>query len=128
MPDALTRRVTRTEALATLRRILTGEAPLTTPDPAAVTFFYDHAPYSWRPDETRDEGRQRCALELARAEAVAKARGWWLDVSPDPDDEGWTAVLYDDDGDPLGNLGAVDSDDADTVRVILAQLASEVTR
>src|SRR5690606_16539888 len=99
-------------------------------DPAAVAFFYDLAPYWWRPgEEAQEEGRQRCAHELARAEAVAKARGWWLDILPGPHADGeWVAVLYDSDGDSLGSLGGIDSDDADTVRVVLAQLAHEVTR
>lgn len=104
---------------------------LTGADPAAVEFFYDHAPYWWRPgEETQDEGRRRCAHELARAEAVAKARGWWLDIflGPYGGDGGWVAVLYDANGDSLGSLGGIDSDDADTVRVIRAQLAHEATR
>lgn len=42
----------------------------------AYAFMRAHAGYSYRPSiETADEGRVRCALELARAEHAARAAG-----------------------------------------------------
>jgi hypothetical protein len=57
----------------------------------AKAFFYKHAGYGYNPaTETPEEGRLRCATELAEAESVAKARGWqvvWSDDFSDADDD-----------------------------------------
>jgi len=43
---------------------------------AAVRFFHEHGGYGYDPaTETRDEGRARCALEAAEAEAWADEQG-----------------------------------------------------
>lgn len=49
----------------------------------ATGFFYEHAGYSYGPEETRAEGRARCARELAIAELTARERGWHVETSPD---------------------------------------------
>jgi len=43
---------------------------------AAERFFYDHAGYSYGPNETAQQGRIRCAQALAKAEQVAVNLGW----------------------------------------------------
>lgn len=46
----------------------------TTTTTDAVAFFYDHAGYSYDPvRETAEEGRQRCARDLAAAESAYRA-------------------------------------------------------
>lgn len=40
-------------------------------------FFYEHAGYSYDPKtETAEQGRMRCAKELAEAESIASRLGW----------------------------------------------------
>lgn len=71
----------------------------------AEQFFYDHAGYGYRPtEETEEEGRVRCAQELASAEAWAQDLGLSVEWESDPD--GWD---FDDEADyvPSEVLGAV---------------------
>lgn len=54
----------------------------------AEQFFYDNAGYSYDPaTETSEQGRERCAREMARAEAYGREQGWeveWAwDNNPD---------------------------------------------
>jgi hypothetical protein len=50
-------------------------------------FFYENAGYSYKEPETAEQGRIRCAIELAQAEEYARGLGWefeWEhDQSPD---------------------------------------------
>src|SRR5256885_655399 len=39
-------------------------------------FFYDHAGYSYKPGESAEQGRRRCAVELAAAERWADANDY----------------------------------------------------
>jgi len=53
---------------------------------SAVRFFYKHAGYCYNPQtETKQQGRWRCARELAHAEAEAKRRGWSVVWENDPE-------------------------------------------
>lgn len=118
-----------------------------TRDPMAsrVAFFYEHAGYGYDPArETAEQGRQRCAEELARAEELAASRGWYVDTQTDwdvPDDDADSrglvergemvnllVTLRDEDGQMLACLGAVTvpSDDDPYIRVCGAELASDV--
>lgn len=52
----------------------------------AITFFEEHAGYSYNPVfETPEQGRHRCAEELATAERWALDAGVYFDWEPDPD-------------------------------------------
>lgn len=58
-------------------------------------FFFDHAGYSHDPrTETPEQGRARCALDLAAAEAFGRAAGlsfeWSID--PDTDSSEWSRI------------------------------------
>lgn len=68
----------------------------------AAAFFFEHAGYSYDPArETADQGRKRCAIELARAERDARAQGIWF--SWDRDEEGCAGGDYKPcKSDPLG--------------------------
>lgn len=87
-------------------------------------FFFEHAGYGYNPaHETAEEGRERCARELAAAEREMIRRGWSIRVEDDPDvmedDAGtveevaagnWLNLvvdLLDEDGDLLQCLGGV---------------------
>lgn len=109
----------------------------------AERFFYKHAGYSYDPaTETQEEGRVRCAKELAKAEAWLTAQPgfeveWMEDTDYDPKDydvpmpaTGWGCIVkvgekreslwgitFDGDGHPSGNPYA---------RVVVAELASEL--
>lgn len=51
-----------------------------------VKFFYDNAGYSYDPaTETAEQGRERCARELARAEVYGRSEGWRAVWRDDPD-------------------------------------------
>lgn len=107
----------------------------------AEQFFYDNAGYSWDPNtETREEGRIRCAKELALAEAYAKRHDWSVVWEPDweignhqefyggdlRDGEPATcevATLYDEHGECLASLGCIDDATDEYRRVVAAQLA-----
>lgn len=75
----------------------------------AERFFYDHAGYSHGPEETAEQGRERCARELAAAEAAALAAGWWATTEEDPD-------VMDDDA---GSRELVESGQAVNLTVVL---------
>lgn len=117
---------------------------------SAEQFFYEHAGYSYNAQfETAEDGRKRCARELAEAEQYARDNGivfhWendWVVGShreffgpdsvygdtifgnPEPDTcESCTAL--DKDGYILASLSCIDDADDDYRRVIEAELASE---
>lgn len=111
----------------------------------AVQFFYEHAGYNWQPDtETQEEGRMRCARQMAQAEEWAKEYGytvewsddWWIDREGhqrefDCYDEGGpqtceVAVLINAGGDDVASLGCIDDATPEYKRVIEAELALEV--
>jgi hypothetical protein len=49
-------------------------------------FFFVNAPFSYDPvTETPAKGLTRTARTLAAAEAEAKSRGWWINITADPD-------------------------------------------
>lgn len=109
----------------------------------AVAFFLENAGFSYGPGETAEEGCERCARELAEAEAwLMEQPGhtveWRQDTDYDPNDYdvpdmpaiGWGcivtvgeessslwAITFDGDGEPFGNPYA---------RVVVAELASEL--
>lgn len=82
-------------------------------------FFYVHAGYSYGPDETPQQGRERCAKALAAAETWARdqrvAFTWEQDHidSSDFSDESpawplWACCAYDAEGNLLGCIGGID--------------------
>lgn len=99
-----------------------------------VKFFYDNAGYSYGPGETAEQGRARCAEELARAERWAwenDAIFCWDNDSDDCGDGDETpetreyCLMYLD-GECVASLyGIADADDAYR-RVIRAELALQV--
>ncbi|GAC1550396.1 MAG: hypothetical protein NVS3B16_24790 [Vulcanimicrobiaceae bacterium] len=116
------------------------------------TFFFEHAGWSHGPGETSAEGRTRCAVELARAEGEARARGWWLQKEESGDEFGWQkktfdvvgprfkgerftgydCTLVDSEGTTLGSLGGVtfanNNPREPYARVIFAELATEALK
>lgn len=103
-------------------------------------FFFDHAGYSYDPKtETVEQGRERCARELAAAERrLNDSADFYVNVSPedDPMDEKdgpqWVVTLYRRHDFPqpdevVGSLGCIDTEtDADPyLRVVAAELADE---
>lgn len=118
---------------------------------ADLLFHFEHGAFSYGQDETRLEGRIRCAREAANAEAQAKERGWQIEVQEDGQRYGWQngnfdiithgraddgklytgydVTLIDKDGDRLTSLGGVCFDGNDSHepyrRVLFAQLAQE---
>lgn len=46
-------------------------------------FFYEHGGYAVAPTETEQQARERCARELAAAEAYARERNWVYEWEPD---------------------------------------------
>lgn len=108
----------------------------------AYDFFHAHAGYSYDPaTETPEQGRARCAQELADAEAAAREGGlsfaWDVDTDADSRDfkpkteryDLWACTAYDENGNVCGSLGGVDfgadgSPYADSYRrVVEAELA-----
>ena len=98
----------------------------------AYAFFLSRAGFSWRPGkETREQGRRRCARELARAEERGTALGWsaqwaedyyadrsWLDQEGYDDDDRENAEFYycivlDYDGAVLASLHGIHEDRRD---------------
>lgn len=102
-------------------------------------FFYDHGGYSFKPgEETREQGRRRCARELAAAEQRLNDGPFFVAVERDPepmegksDEPQWIVGLFTVAGvsEPmcLGSLGAVDCPADDPyLRVVAADLADEL--
>jgi hypothetical protein len=110
----------------------------------AFEFFYQHAPWGYRPTETPETGRQRCAKALAEAEAYATDAGyrfrWEIDhdlTSEDFCDDPnpwclWICYMLDPEGTVVANLGGVDfGRDVEPwgnpyARVVEAELASDL--
>lgn len=111
----------------------------------AVRFFRAHAGYSYGAGETPEQGRERCARELAIAERDGTALGltirWELEECPDTswiDDATdleharmMQASVYDANGTPLASLGGIHEDTRDEKgamryrRVVRAELFAE---
>jgi hypothetical protein len=112
-------------------------------EPVAVAFFYEHAGYSYDPKvETKEQGRQRCAEQLAYAESTARELGlsFEWDVSDinssefsdkRPSWDLYDCVCRDREGKVVTSLGGCDfGEDADGPyghyrRVVEAELAAE---
>lgn len=102
-------------------------------------FFYENAGFSYRPDETPEQGRARCARVLAMAEKKLIIGPYF--VSHEPDDQPWDGdVPYDgplwivslwnvaDTTEPvrLASLSGVACEESDPyMRVVAAELAAE---
>lgn len=106
----------------------------------AERFFYEHAGWSWDPaTETEEEGRLRCARELAAAEARLKAGPFYVGWVPDDvpwdgdvpyDGPLWIVQLWSvaDSAGPelLGAIGSVAEEDGGPyLRVVAAELADQ---
>lgn len=106
-----------------------------------VAFFYEHAGYGYDPKtETPEQGRQRGAEELAKAEAWARENGYRFEWEHDgyADRSGiehdgplWVCLMLDAGGDVQDALGGIDLGENGTpgrvagARVIEAELALE---
>jgi hypothetical protein len=104
-------------------------------------FFYDNGGYNYDPvKETREQGRIRCAIELAAAERWMQEQGLTRSVVPDDcPDLSWMSeedradvcevvgvLLKDNEGKTISSLfGIVDPDD-NYLRVATAELALEI--
>jgi hypothetical protein len=109
-------------------------------------FFYEHAGYSYDPKtETAEQGRIRCAMELARAEAYGRTLGYSFEWRDDweigshkdyfGDDSAYAkrepdtceqCTMLDTDGKRMPfALGCIDDADANYRRVIEAELAED---
>lgn len=108
-------------------------------------FFFEQAGYSYDPKkETAEQGRIRCAKELAQAEEYAANLNWRVEWQDDWDignhrdcygeDSAYSdrepstcecARLFDDDDNVLAALGCIDDADRAYRRVIEAELAAE---
>lgn len=114
------------------------------PDPAAVTFFHEHAGWSYDPaTQTPEQGRQQSAYRLAQAERLAVLAGADVEWSPDWDvgshrDFYGPDSAYEDrepetcenadlkvGNELIGSLGCVDDATEDYRRVVSAELAAE---
>jgi hypothetical protein len=109
----------------------------------AESFFYDHAGFSYAPDEPPENGKRRCAIALARAEARAHKRQyvvrWSIDPGIDSSDFSdelpvwslWQAACYDANGEIQASLHGIDfgrdgHPDSDAyARVVAAELYQE---
>lgn len=102
----------------------------------AERFFWKHAGYSVTQGETKAQGKRRCAIALAEAEAYAQDAAWEFDWSDswDCDHEkeyGYTpetcesCLLTDADGHILASLSCIDDVSNEQRRVIEAELAME---
>lgn len=120
---------------------------VTTTDEARA-FFAEHAGLSVKPGESHATARERCARELAEAEAWADEHGLGFDVEPDPDlgsatdeqraniEAGETVYLQAaliDESEVVGSLGGIEVDaetgeDDPYMRVVRAELADEYRR
>lgn len=102
-------------------------------------FFYDNAGYSYDPKiKTTEEGRVRCARDLAAAETRLKKGPYMtiVELESDPVDgksdyPQWCVVLYEmgeypGDDTIIGSMGCVDCPEHDPyLRVVAAELALE---
>jgi hypothetical protein len=116
---------------------------MTTAKQTPFDFFYAQAGYGYQPDqETKEQGRRRCAQQLADAERHASDCGLWFHWEQDDTtnrewtDEGpeyftWRCLCMDENGDSLSSLCGVDfGPDRDPWmdeyrRVVEAELALE---
>lgn len=111
---------------------------------ADAAFFFEHAGYSHTPlTETPEQGRTRCALNLAACEGIARNAGysyqWEVDTEIDSSsfsDESpawplWQCLMFDCHGNVVQALGGVDFGPkggpagSDYRRVCEAELASQ---
>src|SRR4051812_20711304 len=98
-------------------------------------FFYDHAGYGYDPKaETAEQGRERCARELAAAETRLLAGPYFVGIEPDStpwdgdvpyDGPLWTVALYSvadtDQAELIGSLSSVACEAGDDyLRVVAA--------
>lgn len=103
-------------------------------------FFYDNAGWNYDPKtETSKQGKLRCAVELAKAEAWFEDSGLEYAVLPDEDaDLSWMdeaerneshevvgVVLQTPDGEHVQSLWGIVDATPEYLRVIVAELASE---
>jgi hypothetical protein len=102
-------------------------------------FFYENAGYSYSKDETPQDGRIRCARELAYAESVAKDKSWYCEWVADDDadlswmteeeqskeHETWGCILKNADAETLESLWGITDPNKTYGRVIEAELADE---
>lgn len=117
----------------------------------AYQFFLKNAGYSFDPaKETREQGKRRCAREMAKAESTAVERGWYIEWREDFDGcagcecgsnecpcfrskgnrtsyhEPQGCVVYDEPrGNVLASLWGICGADSNYRRVIQAELALE---
>ena len=106
----------------------------------AVSFFFEHAGWSYDPaTETPEQGRRRCAERLADSEAWASAMGvrfnWHedfqidhaaeFDCYADGGPETCECVLATLDGECVGSLSCIDDATDEYRRVVEAEVASE---
>ena len=94
----------------------TKQAPLS----PAARFFYDHAGYAHGLDETPEQGRIRCAMNLVAVEGIAREAGmsfsWDIDPNIDSSDFDdspdpwplWVCIAYSCTGEIVGSRGGVD--------------------
>jgi hypothetical protein len=105
----------------------------------AELFFYDHAGYSYKTgEETPEQGRIRCAKDLAEAESIAARLQWfcewewdndiddsWMDEEERAKPHEWLCVRLMDGDKVLQALGGIVDPDNDYRRVVEAELADE---
>lgn len=98
-------------------------------------FFYKHAGYSFDPQtETQEQGRRRCAREMAAVEAHALSMGWrydwewdpapWDGDAPEPH-EVLGCTLRNAAGQVLASLWGIGDPSPAYARVVQAELAAE---
>lgn len=92
---------------------------MTKPLTAAERFFYQHAGFSHAPNQTPEDGKRECVMQLAEAEAAAKRARVTFTWSHDPDTDSldfcddappwklWQCMAYKG-GECVGSLGGVD--------------------
>lgn len=127
-----------------MRKTNTRKATKKTLSPVQL-FFYQNAGYSYDPKkETAEQGRIRCAEELAKAEAEASERGWSFEwpwdesgcsgcdcgsadcpYSSGSEHETLGCVLKDENGKTLESLWGICSPTRNYGRVVEAELALE---
>ena len=107
----------------------------------AEKFFYKHAGFSYDPQtETKNQGKRRCATEMAEAEAYLQDMQWsasweweqfadlsWMtDEEREQEHEVLCCILRDEHGNVLASLGNIVDADLHYMRVVEAELADEV--